>query len=67
MKMRPMEYIPHSKHFRDKLFEKEKRNNFRSNGHLIIFIVTRWQWLFYMSTKYEIGYLLTYSMEQSPS
>ena len=29
--------------------------------HLIIFIycnwvVTRWQWLFYMYTKYEIGY-----------
>jgi len=30
-------------------------------------VVTRWQWLFYMHTKYEIGYLLTYPMVQSPS
>ena len=25
-------------------------------------VATSWQWLFYMYTKYEIGYLLTYRM-----
>jgi len=44
-----------------------------SSGLIIIIIIncnwvaTRWQRLFYMYTKYEIGYLLTYSMVQSPS
>jgi len=43
-----------------------KKDNMRSNALseiiiIIIFIdcnlvVTRWQWLFYMYTKYEIGY-----------
>ena len=38
-------------------------NNNNNNNNIIIIIiincnwvVTRWQWLFYMYTKYEIGY-----------
>ena len=36
-------------------------NNNNNNNNIIIFIncnwvVTRWQWLFYMYRKYEIGY-----------
>jgi len=34
--------------FVDKTFSRNKNN---SN-----WVVTRWQWLFYMCTKYEIGY-----------
>ena len=45
---------------------------FHAQNVVIIFIncnwvVTRWQWLFYMYTKHEITYLLSYSMMQSPS
>ena len=46
----------------DAVFEHILQINFpNSRGIIIIFIncnwvVTRWQWLFYMYTKYEAGY-----------
>jgi len=31
-------------------------NNNKNNTNICNWVVTRWQWLFYMYTKYEIGY-----------
>jgi len=44
----------------NKWYSADKMNMWTA-GDIVIFIncnwvVTRWQWLFYMYTKYEIGY-----------
>jgi len=41
--------IVHGSHF-------ASNNNNNNNNNYRNWVVTRWQWLFYMYTKYEIGY-----------